>query len=86
MILLLDAMAACPALHKLIHQDADSASHQCAVTMFAHGQVNCPAVEVVAIVPVALVHFLLLNSVPVFNAPVATLPPGRGPPAFSFNS
>ena len=38
MILLLDAMAACPALHELIHKDADKPGHECAVTMFAHGK------------------------------------------------
>jgi hypothetical protein len=28
------------ALHKLIHSDADSPAHHCAVTLFLHGQVN----------------------------------------------
>jgi len=40
MILFLDAMAACPALHELIHHDADKPGHECAVTMFMHGKVG----------------------------------------------
>ena len=40
LVLLLDAMAACPALHELIHHDADKPGHECAVTMFAHGKVE----------------------------------------------
>ena len=39
-VLFLDAMAACPALHELIHHDADQPGHECAVTMFMHGKVG----------------------------------------------
>jgi len=39
-LLVLLAMAACPALHELIHQDADKPGHECAVTMFVHGKVG----------------------------------------------
>ena len=85
-VLLLDAMAACPRLHELIHKDADSTEHHCAVTMFAHGQVDSPVVEVAAIMPAAPAEFLPLTTVSVFNAPVATLPPGRGPPVSLLHS
>jgi hypothetical protein len=37
-VLLTTAMAACPALHEFFHRDADHADHQCAVTLFTHGQ------------------------------------------------
>lgn len=80
LVLLLNAMAVVPALHELIHKDADEAGHQCAVTLFAHGQVDSPVVEVAAIVPAAPVEFLPHTSDSVFNALVETLPPGRGPP------
>ena len=80
-VLLLDAMSACPDLHELIHQDADEPGHECAVTMFAQGQVDSSVVEVAAIMPVAIVEFLPLTSVSVFKALVESLPPGRGPPA-----
>lgn len=36
-------------LHKLIHPDADSPDHQCAITMLVHGQVNAPVVPPVLI-------------------------------------
>ena len=80
LVLLLNAMAAAPTLHELIHKDADESGHQCAVTLFAHGQVDSPVVEVAAVIPVAPVEFLPLTSVSVFIALVETLPPGRGPP------
>lgn len=33
-------LASSTALHKLIHSDADSASHHCAITLFTRGQMN----------------------------------------------
>jgi hypothetical protein len=86
LVLLLDAMAACPELHELIHKEAGKADHDCAVTMFAHGQLDSPVVEVAAIKPVAPEEFLPLTSVSVFNVPVATLPPGRAPPVSLLHS
>ncbi len=86
LVLLLNAMAACPALHALVHQDADKPGHECAVTFFAHGQVDSPVVEVAATIPFAPVEFLPLNSASVFDAPVAKLPPGRGPPVSLLDS
>lgn len=85
-VLLLEAMAACPDLHELIHHDADESGHVCAVTMFAHGQVDSPVLEVAAIIPVAPVEFLPLTSDSVFNALVEKLPPSCGPPASLLNS
>ena len=80
LVLLLAAMAACPGLHELIHHDADEPGHECAVTMFLHGQVNSPVVDVAAIIPVAVVAEAPLNFATVFSAPLKMLPPGRGPP------
>lgn len=85
-VLLLGAMAAAPALHELIHQDANEPGHQCAVSLFAHGQVDSPVMEGAAIVPIAPVEFLPLASVSAFNALVETLPPGRGPPVSRLHS
>ena len=56
LVLLLNAMAACPALHEMIHKDADSAVHQCAVTLFAHGQVDSTPVEIAAVAQPALIE------------------------------
>jgi hypothetical protein len=86
LVLLLNTMAALPAVHELIHQDADEHGHQCAVTLFAHGQVDSPVMEVAAIIPVAPFEFLPLTSVSIFNALVETLPPGRGPPVSLLHS
>jgi hypothetical protein len=36
-LLLISAMAACPALHELVHSDAQAQGHECAVTLFASG-------------------------------------------------
>jgi hypothetical protein len=46
-------------LHKLIHPDADSPNHDCAITMLAHGQVNSVTVPPVVISFIAVVLFLL---------------------------
>jgi len=81
LVLLLDAMAACPKLHELIHHDADQPGHECAVTLFGHGQVDASVEIVAANVPLVPVHFSLLSLISLPNAPVEMFPPGRGPPA-----
>jgi len=86
LVLLLNALAASPNLHAFIHNDADSPEHNCAITIFAHGQVDSAVVEVTAILPVAPVEFLPQTSVSSFNALVESLPPGRGPPVFLLHS
>jgi hypothetical protein len=86
LVLLLGAMAACPALHELIHHDADKPGHECAVTLFGHGQVDAPVVAVAAVIPVAPVEFSPLASAPFFDVLAATLPPGRGPPVSYLHS
>jgi hypothetical protein len=80
LILLLDAMAACPSLHELIHKDADKATHQCAVTLFAHGQVDSATVEVPACAPPALIETTPQISFSIFSPAIENLPPGRAPP------
>jgi hypothetical protein len=79
-VLLLNLLAASPSLHELIHADAGKAGHQCAVTLFAHGQVDSPTVDVAVPVPAAPIEFSPQVLVSISNALVATLPPGRGPP------
>jgi hypothetical protein len=80
MILFLDAMAACPALHELIHKDADKPGHECAVTMFAHGKVESATVEVPAIVPAASVEAAPQIEFSIFSTVIENLPQGRAPP------
>lgn len=85
-VLLLNLLAASPSLHERLHPDASHAEHQCAVTMFTHGQVDSPVVDVVLPAPAAPVEFLPLTSVSVVTALVETLPPGRGPPVSCLHS
>jgi hypothetical protein len=80
MILLLDAMAACPALHELIHKDADEADHHCAVTVFAQGKVDSVTCEVPIVIPTVWFETTLPVHFFVFGAPVENLPHGRAPP------
>jgi len=86
LVLLLNLLAASPELHEWLHADAGHAEHQCAVTFFAHGQVDAAVTAVAAAVPVPVVEFVPLTSVSVFAAPVGWLPPGRAPPVFGFHS
>ncbi len=57
LFLILQVFTSSETLHKLIHPDADSADHQCAITMFVHGQVNSVETGVAVIVLVAAIFF-----------------------------
>jgi len=81
LVLVLNAMAACPSLHELIHKDADSARHQCVVTLFAHGQVDSAAVEVVPVTPTVSIEFAPQFTFFAFAPAIENLPAGRAPPA-----
>jgi len=85
-ILLLNLLAASPSLHELLHHDANQPGHQCAVTVFAHGQVDSSVVDVAMPIPAATIEFSppILVSVP--SALAAALPPGRGPPVSLLHS
>ena len=83
MVFLLDAMAASPALHKLIHQDANKAGHECAATMFAHGKVESANVVVSATVPLVSIEAAQPIVLSIFTTAIENLPPDRGPPAVS---
>lgn len=80
LILLLDAMAVCPALHGLIHKDAAQAGHECAVTIFTHGKIDLATVDVPIFVPTTMVAALPPVQFSVFSSSVQHLPPGRAPP------
>ena len=43
--LLVLAMAASPALHQWLHDDADESDHQCAVVAAIHGQIDRPIAD-----------------------------------------
>jgi hypothetical protein len=80
LVLLLDAMAANPALHELIHKDANQTDHQCAVTMFAHGQVDSTPVDVAVVVPQTFVTDPPALEYSIFSPTIDSLPAGRAPP------
>jgi hypothetical protein len=81
LILLLNAMAACPALHELIHKDADKAGHECAVTMFAHGKVESASVDVPVTVATTPIETTPQTVFSVLSTAIENLPLGRAPPA-----
>lgn len=77
----MDAMASDEALHKLIHHDADEPGHECAVTLFAHGQVESVSCEVPVIAPATVVEPAPRIEFSVVSPTIKNLPPGRAPPA-----
>ena len=80
LVLLLDAMAASPALHELVHKDADTNQHQCAVTLFAHGQVDSATVDVAPVASSDLIEATPQFTSSVFAPAIENLPAGRAPP------
>jgi hypothetical protein len=81
MILFLDAMAACPTLHELIHHDADKPGHECAVTMFAQGKVESASVDVTQPAPTVSIEMEHRFESFVFSTAIENLPQSRAPPA-----
>jgi hypothetical protein len=81
LLLVIQALAASPQLHELIHPDADLPGHHCVVTTFAHGKVEAAAGFVTLAVFVAVVIFF---QPPVKSAVVSSfdyrLTPSRAPP------
>ena len=81
-VLLLLAMAASEPLHKLFHEDAGTAGHACAVTLFAHGQVDAATVEISCALPAAAIEATSPFLISVFRPAIENLPAGRAPPVF----
>ena len=86
LVLLLNAMAASPSLHELIHADAGKADHECAATLFAHGQVDAASVAVPMVASLALIQTVPSVEISVFHPAIEQLPAGRAPPVFSSHS
>jgi hypothetical protein len=80
LFLSLQAMAALPALHSLVHPDASDPGHECAVTLFSHGQVDVSSAAVSAFrAPALLSSSQELPRVIFVSADIRLLP-SRGPP------
>jgi len=80
-VLLLDAMAACPALHEMIHKDADESDHHCAVTLLAQGKIEAASCEIITPPPTVIVETVRYFTISVFSPAIENLPHGRAPPA-----
>jgi hypothetical protein len=80
-ILLLDAMAACPALHEMIHHDAGKEDHDCAVTMLAAGKMDSAICVIIIPLPAVAVETTRYFTFSVFSPVIENLPQGRAPPA-----
>jgi hypothetical protein len=83
---LLNAMTASPSLHEWLHADAAQHSHQCAVTLFAHGKMDLAGVQVAVIATSAPVEKLAVADFSCFAPAIKNLPAGRAPPVSSSNS
>jgi len=86
LVLLLNILAASPSLHVWFHADAGKAEHQCAVTLFAHSQVDSASVEMSVPALLAVVASLPSVEITVFHPAIEYLPAGRAPPAASPHS
>ena len=86
LVLLLNAMAACPTLHELIHKDADKAGHECGVTMFAHGKVDSATIDVPLIAVTVSIEAAPQIELSVFSTAIENLPLGRAPPVLGIAS
>ncbi len=82
-VLLLDAMAACPALHEMIHHDAGKEDHDCAVTMLALGKMDSAICEIIIPHAAGFVETAQRFTFFIFSPAIENLPPGRAPPALS---
>jgi len=80
-VLLLDAMAACPALHEMIHHDAGKEDHDCAVTMLALGKMDSATCEIIIPEPTVLVQTVQYFTFSIVSPAIENLPQGRAPPA-----
>jgi hypothetical protein len=77
------AMAACPALHEYFHHDAGSPDHQCAVTLFTHGQLmTADTAPVLAVFVLLMVFGVPLVKLAEFSSVDLRLGFGRAPPHF----
>jgi hypothetical protein len=82
LFLALYVLTAVPALHALVHSDAGESEHQCAVTLFSHGQVDIS--NTVISMPSVPSELIFSTASPrfIFVSVDLRLLPSRGPPAF----
>jgi len=81
LFLTLQLLTTSSALHKLIHADAGSLDHHCAITLFTRGQVSTAETVAPLIAFVAALFFLLprLQSAEI-SSPACSFSASRAPP------
>ena len=80
LFLFLAALSVSPALHHAFHKDSDHRDHACAVTIFAHGQVELVVYDVPIVVSQVWAGLHAVATVFVSSEPPELLPPERAPP------
>ena len=83
LVLMLNVLVVAPGLHERLHKDANHSDHQCAITLFAHGQVDSVSGEVMVPVPEAVPTSISIFTVSLQKTLAVVLPPGRAPPVLS---
>jgi hypothetical protein len=82
LVVFLSVASASPIPHKLIHADAGSPTHVCAITLFAKGQVSSADVSpIVAVFAPPVVQSVRLEVSVAYPASDVQLASSRGPPA-----
>lgn len=83
-ILFCSALASNSSLHRLIHRDAGNEHHECAITIFAHGNVNMTDGNPAVVVPVftELPARDSFQDIALISGDYLLLP-GRAPPVLS---
>jgi len=81
LFLLVQTMAAVPAVHEWVHHDACEPGHECAATLLLSGQVHSPATYVAVIKPLPVLVCCAPARVVDFVSADVQLLPCRGPPA-----
>ncbi len=81
MVLFCGLLSSSPGLHRLVHSDANSEHHQCAITIFAHGHVDLTDGSPVLAAPVFCeIHPVVLFESAMLSSSDYLLLPGRAPP------
>jgi hypothetical protein len=83
LLLTLQAFGASASLHKLIHADAASPSHECAITLLSSGHVDQPGCPVTPVVPVEFFVVPLTYETPLIFGCDCSVTSSRGPPVLS---
>jgi hypothetical protein len=83
-VIFLSLVGSSPALHKLIHSDAGAPDHNCAITLFSHGQiVTADSAPILAVVILLFGTVTLLAETFVISPADYRYSASRAPPVHS---